>query len=206
MKERRTEALNWLGKLVGVSRQMFICISVLFFVSFLLVTFTPVGTIISVRLMESTALDKLPQADAIVVLGGDLVRAADAIRVYRAGKAPMIVISGKAEEPMRTLLADSIPSSVVKVDEAPERTVNHPITIRTIEGIDSSSRLIIISSALQQRRALRLFRRAGYKNVWVCSWEWDRYLARDERKRLPNPNFMRILYELGAWVKELLIN
>jgi len=203
MSKQRTKA--WVAKFVRWGRRIFIDVSALFFVSFLLLTFTPIGNFISARLMESTPLDKLPQADAIVILGGDLFRAADALRVYRAGKAPMIIVSGKRDESMPILQAGQVPLRDLRFDYAPKRTVDHPRTILSINGINRSSKLILISSELQQRRALRLFRQAGYTNVWVCSMEWERYLA-GGKKRLPNDCFSRILYEFGAWIKGGLVD
>ncbi len=200
MSKQRTKAWTWVVGIGRWCRRVFIDVSALGFASFLLLTFTPIGNFISARLIESTPLDELPQADAIVVLGGDLFRTADAVRVYRAGKAPMIIISGETNDFLPILRAGLVPPGAVRIDGAPKRTVDHPRTILSVNGISRSSKLIIISSALQQRRALRLFQKAGYTNVWVCSMEWERYLA-EGKGRMPSDQFSRILYEFGAWIK-----
>jgi len=174
----------------------------------LVVLLTPAGALLETHLMSSTPLEELPQADAIVCLGGDLFRAADALRVYRAGKAPLIILSGEAEEALPIVEAGQVPRSAIRVDTAPERTMDHPRTIKSIEGIDESSRLILISSALQQRRALNIFRDAGYDQVWVCSFEWELHQEDDpdEEEGLALARVARVMYETGARMKSWVID
>ncbi len=179
--------------------------SVLYALTILTLMSTPVGTMAAQRLMASTPLGELPNADAIVILGGDPFRAADALRVYRAGKAPLIVISGDPAESLPILDAGQIPRSVVRFDTAPLRTMDHPRTIQSIEGIDQSSRLILISSMLHQQRALSVFREAGYHHVWMCSLEWER-CRQVEKRRLGHVAVACVIYELAARVKSRLID
>ncbi|NUQ64279.1 MAG: YdcF family protein [Pirellulales bacterium] len=180
-------------------------VSLLFFLSGLTLRFTPVGTRVAEYLMAATPLDQLPQADAIVVLGGDPLRSADALRIYRAGKAPMIILSGEAEEALSILDAGMVPRCVVRLDTAPRRTMDHPRTILSVGGIDHSSRLILVSSKLHQRRALAIFRQAGYNDVWMTSIETELHYAR--KKRQPNHiEVACVFYEVAARVKSWLVD
>ena len=197
-----TRSCQWLARLFRWGYRVLTVVSVLFFLCVLTLMFTPVGTSIAGYLMAATPLDELPQADAVVVLGGDLLRAVDALRVYRAGKAPMIIVSGQAEEALAILDAGQVPRSAVRLDTAPRRTMDHPRTIRLIDGIDQSSRLILVSSKLHERRSLTIFRQAGYENVWMCSLE-------SEGTEQDQPGAVEvacIFYELAARVKSWVVD
>jgi uncharacterized SAM-binding protein YcdF (DUF218 family) len=199
-------ARQWTKRLLFWGYQAVAAASLLFMLTVLTLKFSPVGTAICAHLMQSTPLTELPDADAIVVLGGDLFRTTDAMRVYRAGKAPLIIVSGESEEALQILDAGQIPRRVVRIDAAPKRTVDHPRTIQAAADIDESSRIILISSKLHQRRALEVFRRAGYEHVWVCSMGWESYAA-SEKKGRPSPEKVaRIFYELGAHAKSWLVD
>jgi len=176
----------------------------LLFVIFLL-AFTPVGLAVGDYLMASTPLADLPRADAIVVLGGDPLRTADAVRLYRGGKAPMIILSGEADEALVLLDAAQVPRRDVRIDAAPRRTMDHPRTILAVPGVTRSSRLIVVSSKLQQRRALAAFHGAGYREVWVCSLEWELRQTHSP-ERLGHEQVACALYEFGARVKSWLVD
>ncbi len=200
-----TKPRHWTTQLLVWSYRFVAVVSILFLFAVLTLKFTPVGTAVVGYLMESTPLAELPEADAIVVLGGDAFRVADALRVYRAGKAPIIIVSGESEQALQFLDAGEVPECDVYVDRAPGRTIDHPRTIQAVPEIDESSRIILVSSALHQRRALDVFRRAGYKHVWVCSMEWELYSAMEHRK-VSHDQVAQILYELGARVKSWFVD
>jgi uncharacterized SAM-binding protein YcdF (DUF218 family) len=136
-------------------------------------------------------IEALPTAPAIVVLGGavegphmpwrpypDLRSSADrlwhAARLYRAGKAPLLVLSGGTvfadEAPeaqaMRQFLVDmGVPAGAMLL-EAHSRTTteNAQDTARLLRprGI---RRILLVTSALHMRRARGLFERAGFEVV-----------------------------------------
>ena len=134
------------------------------------------------------AVAELPVADAVVVLGGaigpgppgwpypDLGAAADRIwhaaRVYHAGKAKRLILSGghlawQGERPseagaMSQLLTDlGVPAGALVLDERSRNTRENALysaeLIRTL-GIE---RVLLVTSALHMPRALASFRAAG---------------------------------------------
>ncbi len=136
-------------------------------------------------------IEALPAAPAIVVLGGaiegprlpwrpypDLNAAADrmwhAARLYRAGKAPLLVLSGGTVHPgeapeaevMRQFLGDmGVPASAMLLEgESTTTTENAADTARLLRphGI---RRILLVTSALHMRRARGLFERAGFDVV-----------------------------------------
>ncbi|MGM0489715.1 MAG: YdcF family protein [Planctomycetota bacterium] len=191
--------LSWLYQILAVVSMAFLLVVVL-------LKFSPVGMMMAEPMMRSTPLAELPQADAIVVLGGDAFRLADAMRVYRAGKAPLIVVCGASEAAADFLEIGQVPSRDVRWDWAPKRTADHPRTIQAVAEIDESSKIILVSSLLHQRRALQVFRDAGYARVWVCSWEWEEHLAAKEDRWLGHDKVACLLYEFGARVKSWVVD
>lgn len=138
------------------------------------------------------SIDTVPEAGAIVTLGGavsppvpprihpDLNGSADrvwhAARLYRAGKAPLIVASGGTlpwrdqtyrEAPvMRELLTSwgVAPDSVLIESESANTYQNATKTAALLRerGVE---RILLVTSALHMRRALATFRRTGLEVI-----------------------------------------
>jgi len=133
-------------------------------------------------------VEEAPTADAIVVLGGsvgaprpprvypDLHEAADrvwhAARLYRAGKAPLIIASGgvlpwkdqrfrEAPVMQRLLTSWGVPADSVVLESSSANT--HENATRTAEVVEERGfdRVLLVTSALHMRRALATFRSAG---------------------------------------------
>jgi len=134
----------------------------------------------------SAPLEQLPTADAIVVLGGlveaavpperldpNLGAAADRIwhaaHLYRAGKAPWVLVSGGylpwsgVEQPESAVMADllqelGVPATAI-LRESNSRTTrenrDHSLPILREYGV---RRILLVTSALHMPRALALFR------------------------------------------------
>lgn len=136
-------------------------------------------------------VESLPRADAIVVLGGamvppsatlpypDLNMAADrvwhAARVYRAGKAPLIVASGGSEpdvsampeaEAMAGFLAELgvPPTAILREGRSRNTRENAEFTAALLRGRQVRS-VLLVTSALHMRRAAAEFERAGFQVV-----------------------------------------
>jgi uncharacterized SAM-binding protein YcdF (DUF218 family) len=129
--------------------------------------------------------EELPDADAIVLLGGasdgesrfgrgaDLNHAADrlttAAELYFAGKAPVILISGGAEPeqlPEAELLADilralQVPSSALLVE--PNSRTTHDNALMSAEMLNEAgyNHILLVTSGVHMRRALALFQQQG---------------------------------------------
>lgn len=136
-------------------------------------------------------IEALPSAAAIVVLGGavegarppwrpypDLRSAADrvwhAARLYRAGKAPLLVLSGgtthEGEQPeadaMRRLLIDlNVPASAMLLEDRSTTTTENAADTARLLQARGVRRILLVTSALHMRRARGLFERAGFDVV-----------------------------------------
>ena len=123
-------------------------------------------------------IENVPNADAIVALGGgmskapnmkypDMSDAADrvwhAARLWKASKAPLIILSGThEEESSKTLLLDlGIPKSAILVDNESRNTYeNSRFTedvIKSHKISNSSPKVIVVTSAWHLPRAIGNF-------------------------------------------------
>ena len=138
------------------------------------------------------AVEDTPTADAIVVLGGgisgpapprltlDLSDAADrvlhAARLYRAGKAPVVVVSGGvipwlgADIPeassMQTLLQEwGVPGGSIHAEGASRNTHENAVFTRQLLVEQGLHRVLLVTSAMHMPRALATFTSAGIDAV-----------------------------------------
>lgn len=144
----------------------------IFALIFALAAYTPIGVWLLVEQSRATSFEDLPEnVDAIVVLGGQSMRAADAAKLYYAGKSKRIIVSADEDAALDVLLGVNIPRENIELDLLPKRTADHPRTILSLNGITKESRIIIASDQMQERRAARLFKDFGYKHFWIYS-QW----------------------------------
>jgi len=134
------------------------------------------------------AATQFPQADAIVVLGGavapaapgfpapDLGRAADrvwfAAQLYKAGKAPIVLLSGGGD-PRREKTPEATAMTAFLTDLGVPRTAiwqeprsrstheNARQVARWAASLPARPRLLLVTSAMHMPRALLEFRAAG---------------------------------------------
>ena len=152
-----------------------------------------------------TPIDSVPTADAIVMLGGslkspqppriypDLNDAADrvwyAARLYRVGKAPLMIASGGAlpwrnpddreASVMQTLLADwGVPADSVLLEAGSANTYQNATNTAELMAERDFDRVLLVTSALHMRRALATFRSAGVDAVPAAT---DYQVAKTER-------------------------
>lgn len=134
----------------------------------------------------------LPQTDAIVVLGGgisggprdwpdpDLGPAADrvwhAARLFHAGKAPRMIVSGGSmpwagerrseAEAMQRFLADlGVPSGAVLLEGRSRNTHENAVYTAQILREQGLGKVLLVTSALHMPRALATFQAAGVDGV-----------------------------------------
>lgn len=130
----------------------------------------------------------LPIAEALVVLGGgirsvppdwpypDLGGGADrvwhAARIYHAGKAPLIVISGgrlawlgertSEADAMKDFLFDlGVPPDAILIDDRSASTRENAVFTAELASERGIDRVLLVTSALHMRRALGAFHAAG---------------------------------------------
>jgi uncharacterized SAM-binding protein YcdF (DUF218 family) len=137
------------------------------------------------------AIDGLPTAPAMVVLGGavegarapwrlypDLRSSSDrlwhAVRLYRAGKAPLLVLSGGTVNPgepaeadaMREFLVDmGVPASAMLLERQSRTTTENAADTARLLQPRGIRKILLVTSALHMRRARGLFERAGFEVV-----------------------------------------
>ena len=134
--------------------------------------------------LDYESIEKIPNADAIVALGGgmgkapnmkypDMSDAADRIwhaaRLWKAGKAPIIILSGKLEdEASKPLLLDlGIPESAILVDNESRNTYeNSRFTEQVIKKHNPDNTkptIIVVTSAWHLPRAMGNFSKTNLK-------------------------------------------
>ncbi|NKI34266.1 YdcF family protein [Wenzhouxiangella sp. XN79A] len=140
------------------------------------------------------AIERVPEADAIVVLGGgiapptsrnpqpDLGAAADrywhAFRLWRAGKAPEILISGgaqpwrdagssEAEAAVRLLTDLGMPADRILLEPASLDTRQNADFSATMLRARGADRILLVTSALHMRRASAHFESTGLEVLTV---------------------------------------
>ncbi len=132
----------------------------------------------------------MPVRDAIVVISSflhaptrqhksaELLESSDrllhAVHLYRAGKAPLILLSGGTVEifghpqmgeveAARNLLAEwGVPPSVVLLEDQSRNTEENAVDTRRILEAKGIRRIILVTSAMHMPRALAVFRKAGF--------------------------------------------
>ena len=127
------------------------------------------------------AAEDAPCADAIVVLGGgiaatpesmpypELLSGADrvvhAARLFKAGKAPLIIPSGagEAQATIPFLLDLGIPRDAIVAENASRNTEENALFVQkflgTRAGADSKIKVLLVTSAWHMRRSILMFKR-----------------------------------------------
>jgi uncharacterized SAM-binding protein YcdF (DUF218 family) len=142
----------------------------------------------------SDATDHCQPADAIIaVSGGDtMARTKEAVKLYRAGWAPLLVFSGAAADKTGPSNARAmqdyalelgVPSSAILVEEASETTHQNAKLSHGVLANNKLSRVILVTSGYHQRRASIEFRNAAGSEIAIhnhpvasdnqwSSWWW----------------------------------
>lgn len=199
---------NGLKKALKWGVRIYVAGTLMFFALFLAVAYTPLGYKLEALQIESTPFEELwDDAEAVVILGGDSQRAADAVKVFNAGKARRVIVSADERAMLDVLLGAKIPAEKISVDPKPLRTIDHPRTILE-HGITPKTKIIITSTRLQERRAARLFREAGYTNFQIYSQTHEvRFPEKVEKEISEGPaGALDIFYSYLAWLKYWLVD
>jgi len=143
------------------------------------------------RVHPPLPIEATPRADAIVVLGGgvgparpprlvpDLGASADrvlhAARLYRAGKAPLVIASGgrppwagagTEAEAMGLLLREwGVPERALLLEDTSRNTRENALAVREALGDRADRRVLLVTSALHMPRAMAVLRSAGVRAV-----------------------------------------
>lgn len=102
--------------------------------------------------------------DAIVVIsGGDTnARTDEAVKLYNNGWAPMLILSGAAEDKSgpsnaaameARAVSSGVPRSAIYLDEASETTKQNAENVKTIFSAQNINSIILVTSGYHQKRA-----------------------------------------------------
>lgn len=162
-----------------------------------------------------------PRADAIVVLGGatraqawpratdELNEGADrliyAYRLYRAGAAPHLLLSGgnaafvtpetprsEAAAMAELLTLMGVPEEAIWLEDASFNTYENALLSREILAAQGAERVVLVTSALHMPRAAAIFRKQGIEIIpaptdyLVTQADWEHYLQPDLALQLFN--------------------
>lgn len=162
--------------------------------------------------------DKLHKADAIVAIsGGDTdARTKEAIRLYHAGWAPLVIFSGAASDPtgpsnaaaMRAkAILEGVPADHIILDEAAANTLQNASGVAAIAKSRGLSKLILVTSPYHQRRALISFRRHVGKNITIINhsapdehWSAGMWWSGEDNFQLTMTELQKTLFLL--WAKD----
>ena len=179
-----------------------------------------------------TAREQARGADAVVVLGGGVqtmktgdvilsqlstiasLRILEAARVYKLIGARLVIVSGgiadgrlelepEAEQMATALVATGVPADRIVLDLEAKNTRDHPRTIRPFLDANGIRQFVVVTSPTHMRRALSVFRAAGYDPAASVS------LLRSEQLEpppffLPNDDSLLLsnvaFHDYGAWL------
>lgn len=136
--------------------------------------------------------ERLPTADAIVVLGGgtkpafpprpavDVGEGGDRVlygaQLYREGKAPLVIASGgrvdwrgggpsESADMAEILKSVGVPSSAILQDATSLNTYQNAVNVRQIMKQRGIRRVLLVTSAIHMPRSLQIFRRQGIEVI-----------------------------------------
>lgn len=157
---------------MSVLRRLWLWLSTIFTVAFLVVALTPAVNWYASRLAGPW---RDPDGDILIVLAGadldggfpaenTILRCLYAARAYRAGHFRQIVVSGfRSGNHMRQLLAaEGIPAGRIAVEDAAKSTRENALNVTALVGkIDGTK--VLLTSDYHMFRAARAFRKAGLR-------------------------------------------
>jgi uncharacterized SAM-binding protein YcdF (DUF218 family) len=130
----------------------------------------------------------LPEADAVVVLGGGIKPAAaprpwidvadggdrvlHGARLYQAGKAPLLILSGgrvawneggpsESGDMAQLAMALGVPRRAIAEDPTSLNTYENAVNVKAILQQRGLNRVLLVTSAMHMPRSLMIFRRLG---------------------------------------------
>jgi uncharacterized SAM-binding protein YcdF (DUF218 family) len=130
--------------------------------------------------------DDLPQAEAIVVLGGairpatpprpwvDVMESGDraiyGAQLYKAGKAPLIILSGgrinwkgggppESADMAKLVEALGVPPSAILQDPTSLNTYENAVNVKAILQEQGINQILLVTSAIHMPRSLRIFQK-----------------------------------------------
>jgi len=104
----------------------------------------------------------MDHADALIVLGGEpLARPKEAARLYAAGVAPRVFVTGigDAEQNRRVLLESGVPAYAITVEPSAFSTFTNVLFLKPLLASAHVKSALLVTSPFHTRRALATFRK-----------------------------------------------
>ena len=158
--------------------------------------------------------DQLTKVDAIVAISGGETntRAAEAVKLYKAGWGANIIFSGAALDPAspsnaKTMAeaaeAAGVPASAIALDEVATNTRENATGVGAIIDHNHYHSIILVTSPYHQRRAYITFRRVlGHDFMIVnhssvdAAWRRSDWWATADSRALTIDELQKVAYEL----------
>jgi len=171
--------------------------------------------------------------DAVVVLGGGVesvsaanvmldqlttattLRVLEGARVYKAVGTPLVIVSGGIANPQHELRPESdvmaealvkagVPADRVLQDREARTTHDHPRTVAPLLGAHQVRRFVLVTSPTHMRRALAVFRKAGFDPIPSVSLVRSDHLDPPPWLRPSDDSMLlsnQAVYDYFAWVE-----
>jgi uncharacterized SAM-binding protein YcdF (DUF218 family) len=177
----------------------------------LLILLLSSNTWVATRLVQSLEWRHLPPApmptaDAIVVLGGstrpadyprpwvDVMEAGDRVlhgaQLYKAGKAPNLILSGgriewkgggpsESNDMAQIAVAMGVPQQAILEDPTSLNTYQNAVNVKAILEQAGLTRILLVTSAMHMPRALAIFKKQGIEAIAAPTdfWVSERAIA-----------------------------
>ncbi len=124
----------------------------------------------SLEWQNIAAVTDLPEASAIVVLGGGIIYG---VKLYKQGKAPLLILSGGRvdwqgkQSPESTDMASiaelmGVPASAILQDKTSLNTRQNAVNVQKIvEEQKITGKILLVTSAMHTPRSLLIFQKLG---------------------------------------------
>lgn len=157
---------------------------------------------------------QLAKADAIVAISGGetQARTEEAVQLYEAGWAPILIFSGAAADPngpsnaraMANIAeAQGVPTTAIFLDETSINTNENAINVAAIIHRNQLHSIILVTSPYHQRRAEIAFHRAlgaGFPIInhssYDSQWRRSDWWATSYSRNLTYSELQKVIYEL----------
>ena len=157
----------------------------------------------------------IPQADAILVLGGESqARPVAAARLYREGVASKVFIigTGDHETNRRALLSGGVPADRITIEKESKSTLENADLAKPLLEAAGVRRVLLVTSSFHARRALATFQQRipGIEFGVTTSrigW-WDTPRGRDQEDEWARIEMWKIpaywiFHGITPWVKKV---
>lgn len=154
-----------------------------------------IGTGLFVAMYEPS--DDLPEAQAIIVLGGgassasfltpdSVERVQHASKLFEAGIAPRMIFTGGGDIPdaplmAREAIAAGITEEVIIIEPRAQSTLQNALFTADLDSLNKAQPIILVTQRYHLPRAWASFRWAGFQSIHLSAADPDAGFTLDQR-------------------------